>query len=86
MEDQMATLTVEVLIGVCWFGMKISDQTVPVSYYFCVEECDRLPRPFSDELDSWMVCVDFFQKFDQVLLVVYPDGKCIIQVPPPDGL
>ena len=52
MKDQMATSTVEVLISVCWFGMKISDQMFPVSYYFCVKERDRLPRQFDGELDS----------------------------------
>ena len=50
----MTTTLVKVLVGVCWLGIEICHQAVPVTYDFCVEERYRLPRPLSGELDCWM--------------------------------
>ena len=50
----MATVTVEVLVGVCRLGMKISDQAVPVTYHFHFKERYRLPRPLGGKLDGGM--------------------------------
>ena len=48
-----ATL-VKVLMGVCWLGLKVCHQAVPVTYNSCVEERNRLPRPLGGELDGGM--------------------------------
>ena len=59
----VATLAVEVLMGVPWFGMKISDQTVPIAYYFSIKERDRLPGPLSSKFDGCMICVYIIYEF-----------------------
>ena len=41
-----------------WFGMKISDQTVPVTCYFSVKERDGLPGPLGGKFDGSVICID----------------------------
>ena len=50
----MTTVLVKVLMGVCWLGIQICYQAVPVTINFCVKQCDRLPGPLGGELDCWM--------------------------------
>ena len=47
---RMEATTVEVLVGVHRLGVKVCHQEILVSYYPCVEECHKLPRPLSGEL------------------------------------
>ena len=61
----VATSAVEVVVGVRWFGMKIGDQTVPVAYYFCIEERDGLPILLDGKFDGRVICVNIVYKFYQ---------------------
>ena len=65
-------------MGVHWFGMKISDQTVPLVYYFSIKECDKLPGPLGGKFDGCMVCVDIIYEFYQFFFIVCPDSKCVV--------
>ena len=80
----MTTSAVEVLVGVRWFGMKISNQIVPVACYFCIKEHDGLPRPLTGKFDGHMIHINVVYKFGQFFLVVCPDGKYVVYVPPPN--
>ena len=50
----MAASLVKVLMGVCWLGIQICYQAVPITNNFRVKERDRLPGPLGGELDCWM--------------------------------
>ena len=50
LERWIATVLVEVLVGVSWLGIKVSNQVVPMTYYFGVKERYGLCKPFGSEL------------------------------------
>ena len=73
----VATSAVEVMVGVLWFDMKISEQTASVAYYFCIEERDRLLRPLSGKFDGYVICFDIVYEFYQIsLLCVQTANTC----------
>ena len=76
-------MAVEVLESVCWFGKAISDQTVLVAYYICIEDVTN-----SEEHSAVNLIVTWYVLMLLIILSIFltmcPDSKYVIYVPPPN--
>ena len=80
---RMAAAAVKVLMSVHGLGMEVSNQAVPISYYFCIEERHGLPKPLGSEIDGRMEGIYFIEEVHPIFFSVRPDGKNVVYVPPP---
>ena len=71
-------------MGVRGLGVQISNQAVPIAYYFRIQERNGLPRPLRGELDGRMEGIYFIKEDHQAFFAMWPDGEYIIYIPPSD--
>ena len=68
---------------VCGLRVQIRVDVLPVQNDCRVQEGNSVGGPFRCKLDSHVECVDLLEESLQLVLSPVPDGKDVIDVPPP---